>query len=114
MGANAAIFKRNSPFPQSRSRCCNLIYIGLCIFLDLLLLPWRCLWYVLTKSTIAQNTPEGWCWYYLGKNYEPGEIVLYAPEGNRFKELQAKIDVWRQELGLYRGFVYLLNYSPHV
>lgn len=113
-GMNATSFKVNPPIPQSMWRSWNLIYELVCIVLDLLLLPWRCFWSVLTRGSISQNTPEGWWWYYLGKNYEPGELVLYAPDGNQFKTFQALVDLWRQELGLHRGFLYQLNYSPNV
>merc|ERR1711963_283440 len=80
----------------------------------MIMAPFRCLWNSLFRCKVEQNTPEGWNWYYLGRHYNPAEIQLYSPGCNKFKDFQAKVDEWRKDLGLRRGFFYLLNYSPYI
>lgn len=110
-----------SSFPNNpqylSSRCCrayNNLLMFIYIALDIVLAPFRCIWNLIVRRTISPNTPEGWNWYYLGRHYEPGEIQIYASISNKYKDFQAKVDEIRQELGLRRGFLYLLNYSPHI
>uniref|UniRef100_A0A7S2I6S1 Uncharacterized protein n=1 Tax=Zooxanthella nutricula TaxID=1333877 RepID=A0A7S2I6S1_9DINO len=107
-------FAPNPPFPKSGLRALNSLSMLCSIVLDLAVSPYRCLWNAVTRWTVPRTTPEGWLWHYLGGNYEPCEIQVYSPESNKFKDFLAKADQLRAGLGLRRGFLYLLNYSPTI
>mmetsp|Transcript_22437 Transcript_22437/g.63095 ORF Transcript_22437/g.63095 Transcript_22437/m.63095 type:complete len:283 (+) Transcript_22437:390-1238(+) len=107
-------FADSPTYEFSMERVLNLLILICWLVLDLCAYPWRAMWKLLTCQSIEPNCPEGWTRHFCNKNHEPCDIVLFTTAGDRFKTFVEKVDQWRQEVGLSFGFMFLMNFTPHV